>query len=191
MSLRVSQPLWPPLAVTSSVQAGPNSARLYPVKGARPLTGRVARSATAGAPAAPAAGTAARGAVGGFGVAVTRLGARLVCVGLVRPVVCASAGGVGDHGAVLGGLVVAVRETRVGGGAGVGLVVDGAADEGTAEGAVPPGAELQPATVRATAQAIWKMDQRNPRRPSAERREALIAGAIGALLSPGPPQWKT
>src|SRR6478609_4263674 len=47
MSLRVSQPLWPPATSTSSVQASPNSAREYPVFGARPFTGKVTRTATA------------------------------------------------------------------------------------------------------------------------------------------------
>ena len=48
MSLRVSQPLWPPSTVTSSVQAGPNWSRLYPVFGARPFTGSRASAAIAG-----------------------------------------------------------------------------------------------------------------------------------------------
>src|ERR1700704_1104937 len=45
--MRVSQPLWPNSTVTSSVQAVPNSARSYPVLGARPLTGICASSSIA------------------------------------------------------------------------------------------------------------------------------------------------
>ncbi|OBH46844.1 hypothetical protein A5690_16285 [Mycobacterium intracellulare] len=42
MSLRVSQPLCPYVTVTSSVHAGPNWLRSYPVLGARPLIASVA-----------------------------------------------------------------------------------------------------------------------------------------------------
>ena len=54
--MRVSQPLW-----STSSQAGPNCARLYPVIGARPLTGKVASTASAVPCVAGAAGVVDEG----------------------------------------------------------------------------------------------------------------------------------
>lgn len=46
--MRVSQPLWPPLTVTASLHGWPNSARSYPVFGARPFAGREPNALIAG-----------------------------------------------------------------------------------------------------------------------------------------------